>query len=197
MLPKQCVVVFLPADYNTHSQSNAPLFFTLWITILTAKAMRHCFQPVDNNTHSQSNAPLFFSLRITILTAKAMRHCFSPCGLQYSRPKQCAIVFLPVDYNTHSQSNAPLFFFLFGCSFLLIPPHPLNVVLVTHMPAARQKTRIVRRQCSWPDCWRNRTQEKSYPREIVPKLNGYDFSGEPWVRFLQRYRTLGTISPEI
>ena len=49
------------------------------------------------------------------------------------------------------------------------------------------------------DCWRNRTQEKSYPREIVPKLNGYEFSGEivPWVRFLQRYRTQGTISPEI
>ena len=51
------------------------------------------------------------------------------------------------------------------------------------------------------DCWRNRTQEKSYPREIVPKLNGYDFSGEivpiqvgydfSWVRFL-----LGTISPD-
>ena len=49
------------------------------------------------------------------------------------------------------------------------------------------------------DCWRNRTQEKSYPREIVPKLNGYDFSGEivPRVRFNQRYRTQGTISPEI
>ena len=49
------------------------------------------------------------------------------------------------------------------------------------------------------DCWRNRTQEKSYPREIVPKLNGYDFSGEivPWVRLHQRYRTQGTISPEI
>ena len=46
---------------------------------------------------------------------------------------------------------------------------------------------------------RNRTQEKSYPREIVPNLNGYDFSGEivPWVRFHQRYRTKGTISPEI
>ena len=46
---------------------------------------------------------------------------------------------------------------------------------------------------------RNRTQEKSYPREIVPNLNGYDFSGEiiPWVRFLWRYRTQGTISPEI
>ena len=44
------------------------------------------------------------------------------------------------------------------------------------------------------DCWRNRTQEKSYPREIVPKLNGYDFTRDivPRVRFLQRYRTLGT-----
>ena len=57
---------------------------------------------------------------------------------------------------------------------------------------------------------RNRTQEKSYPnwmgtispeksypfksypREIVPKLNGYDFTRDivPRVRFLQRYRTL-------
>ena len=43
-------------------------------------------------------------------------------------------------------------------------------------------------------------QEKLYPgeivpREIVPNLNGYDFSGDivPWVPFHQRYRTQGTI----
>ena len=44
---------------------------------------------------------------------------------------------------------------------------------------------------STKDCWRNRTQEKSYPREIVPV---YDFTRDivPRVRFLQRYRTLGT-----
>ena len=35
-------------------------------------------------------------------------------------------------------------------------------------------------------------QEKSYPREIVPNFNGYNFTRDivPRVRFLQRYRTL-------
>ena len=65
--------------------------------------------------------------------------------------------------------------------------------------AASVSTWLMLTNACFFDCWRNRTQEKSYPREIVPKLNGYDFSGEivPWVRFLQRYRTQGTISPEI
>ena len=39
-----------------------------------------------------------------------------------------------------------------------------------------------------------RWQEKSYPGEIVPKRNRTQLE---WVRFHQRYRTQGTISPEI